>query len=489
MNTLITDKVQNWIDNSPAPAIKGAMFDKLNPANGQLVCKTARSAVEDVNVAVESARKAQQGWATTTPVARAEIMRDIAILMSDKKDDISEVVSLETGKSKKEALGETGAAIEQGFFMAGEGRRLYGKTTTSGMVERTAMSFRTPVGTAALIIAANTPIANVAWKVFPALVCGNSAVLKPAEDTPMVAWAFAQIAKEAGLPDGVLNIIHGFGQETGAPLVEHPGIDLVSFTGCTSVGKQIAKVAGARMAKVFLELGGKNPLVVCDDADLDNACKWVLLSGFSNAGQRCASASRIIIFDSIYEKFKAKLVEETGKLTVGSADEDMLGPVINQRQLDKMLDSIIKSKEEGANALIGGKRLTGAKYDGGYFLAPTIIEGSDYESDLSQTELFGPIISLYKVKNLDEAIQLSNHSDYGLTACIHTSNVHRAMEYCHKAQAGTVNVNAGTHGSEPHFGFGGVKNSGNGLREPGTEALDVYCEWKNININTLPESA
>ncbi|VAX23735.1 Aldehyde dehydrogenase B [hydrothermal vent metagenome] len=487
MSSLKVETVNNFINNEPVAAISGKTFVKLKPADGAPLCKVADSDKADVGKAAQAAIKAKKGWAKTTPVARSEVLRDIAILMRERREEVAEIVHLETGKSVKEALGEVDAAIEQGFFMAGEGRRMYGKTTTSAADNRTSMTVRTPVGVAGLIIAANTPIANVAWKVFPALVCGNTVILKPSEDTPMVAWAFAQIAKDAGLPPGALNIVNGFGETAGAPLVEHEKVALISFTGSTPVGKWIAKTAGGRMAKVFLELGGKNPFVVCDDADLKTACKWVLLSSFSNAGQRCAASSRIIIFESVYEEFKNMLVSESQRLSVGAGDSDDYGAVINERQLNNMIDSISRAKNEGAKVITGGERLTGEKHAGGYFLAPTIIENVAPDSELAQKELFGPIASLFKVSGLDEAIELANDTSYGLTACIHTSNVHRAMEFCHSVEAGVVNVNAGTYGSEPHMPFGGVKHSGNGLREPGTEALDVYCEWKNISLNIFPD--
>lgn len=483
MNRFVTDIALNWINGEAVAATDGGLFDKFNPATGEQLCQVARSQKEDVEKAVTVARTAFPAWSGTTPVARGDILRKIAAAIETQTSDLAEVNHLETGKSKKEAAGETAAAVAQGFFMAGEGRRLYGRTNTSGMAGRTAMSFRRPVGVAGLVIAANTPIANVAWKVFPALVCGNTAVLKPSEDSPLIANAFARIAKEAGLPDGVLNIVHGFGDEAGAPLVDDRNVDLISFTGSTEVGRRIAQDGGKRLAKVFLELGGKNPLVVCDDADLDNACKWILLSAFSNAGQRCASASRIIVFDSVYDELKAKVLEATAKLTIGSGDENDFGPVINQRQLDNMLAALNKANGEGAAILCGGNR----HGTDGYFMQPTLLENADPDSEIAQEELFGPIACFFKVKNLNEAITLSNHSAYGLTACIHTVSIHRAMTYSLAVEAGSANVNVGTYGSEPHFGFGGVKSSGNGLREPGSEALDVYCEWKNININILSD--
>jgi len=327
----------------------------------------------------------------------------------------------------------------------------------------------------------------VAWKVFPALLCGNAAVLKAAEDTPATAWYFGRIAHGAGLPPGLLNIIQGYGREAGEPLVADPDVDVVSFTGSTAVGRQIATIAGQRLAKVSLELGGKNPLIVCDDADLENAASWVILSAFSNAGQRCAAASRIIIFDSIYDRFRDMLLDGTRKLTLGPSDADDLGPVINEKQLTNMLAAVEQARKEGAAVLIGGNRLTDTAHAGGFYMAPTLIENADPHSRISTTELFGPIACLYRVNDFAQALQMANDSPYGLTACIHTRSIHRATEFSQKVQAGVAVVNAGTYGSEPHMPFGGLKQSGNGWREPGTEALDVYSDLKDIYINIDPK--
>ena len=292
----------------------------------------------------------------------------------------------------------------------------------------------------------------------------------------------------AGLPPGVLNIIQGYGREAGAPLVEHPDVDVISFTGSTAVGRRIAAVAGERLAKVSLELGGKNPLVVCDDADLDNAVKWVLLSAFSNAGQRCAAASRIIIFDAIYERFRERLVEATRRLKVGPDNGDDLGPVINERQLDNMLGAIGRAQRRGAVVLTGGQRLCDSAHANGFYLAPTLIENAGAHDEISTTELFGPVTCLYRAADFPDALRLANDSPYGLSACIHTRNLHRATEFTRKVQVGVAVVNAGTHGSEPHMPFGGLKQSGNGWREPGTEALDVYSDLKAIYVNIDPEA-
>jgi aldehyde dehydrogenase (NAD+) len=462
-------------------------LDKRSPASGEHLCQAARSRTADVDNAVEAGKRAYPAWAGMTPVQRGDILMAVVRAMQHNREALAAIVAAETGMAPNAALGETGGAIAQGEFMAGEGRRLYGRTTTSAVPNKYAMTVRQPLGVAGLIIAANTPIANVAWKVFPALICGNTAVLKAAEDTPATAWFFGKLAHEAGLPAGVLNIVQGLGEEAGAPLVAHPDVAVVSFTGSTEVGRQIAQVAGRRLAKVSLELGGKNPLVVCDDADLEHAARWVLLSAFSNAGQRCAAGSRIIVFDAVYDAFRELLVAGTGRLRVGPGNDDDLGPVINERQLVNMLDAVAEARREGATILTGGHRMSGPEHAAGCYMAPTLIENVDPHAAISTREVFGPITCLYRAGNFAEALRLANDSPYGLTACIHSRSVHRAIEFAQKVQAGVAVVNAGTYGSEPHMPFGGVKQSGNGSREPGTEALDVYSNLKDIYLCIDPQ--
>jgi aldehyde dehydrogenase (NAD+) len=478
--------VLNQIGSELLPSTDGRTFTKKDPATGRALCEVARSSAADVELAVAKAKAAQPAWAAMTVVKRGDILRTIALLMRERRDAIASLVAQETGKSKKDALGETDAAIEMGFFVAGEGRRFYGQTTTSAVPNKSAMVMRQPLGVAGLIIAANTPIANVAWKAFPALLCGNAAILKAAEDTPLSAWAFGVLAREAGVPDGVYTTLHGFGEEAGAPLVEHPDVAVVSFTGSCEVGRWIAETAGRRLAKVCLELGGKNPLIVCDDADLANAVTWTLGSAFSNAGQRCAAGSRIIVFDAVYETFKAMLVEATKKLKVGTGDTDDYGPVINEEQMRNMLAAVARAKQAGASVLTGGERLTGAAYGDGYFVAPTIVEHVGPNDEVTRSELFGPITSLYRVRDFEEAVTLANDSPFGLTASIHTQNIHRAMTFIGRIQAGVAVVNGGTYGSEPHMPFGGLRQSGNGWREAGTQALDVYSDLKTVYINHNP---
>ena len=483
---MIPEKIPNWIGGMECPAKSGEWFDKLDPANGKLLARVARSRADDITAAVESAKHAFPAWSDTPPVQRGLLLHKLVVEMQNHQEEIARIISAETGKSYKDALAETSGAIQCGLFYASEGQRLYGRTTTSGTPNKYAMTVRQPIGIAGLIIAANTPIANVAWKIFPALICGNTAILKASEDTPATAWIVGKIAKEAGLPDGVLNIVQGFGEEAGAPLVENPEVGVISFTGSTEVGRFIQRAAGPRFARISLELGGKNALVVCDDADLENAAKWVLLSAFSNAGQRCASTSRVIIFDSIYDKFRDLLIEKTTKLRLGASDEDDFGPLINEGQLHNTVSAIERASKNGAKILTGGNRLSDAAHRDGFFMAPTLMDGVAPHDEISECELFGPVAILYHVKDFDEALTLANDSVYGLTASIHTKSIHRAMRFCDKVQAGVAVVNAGTHGSEPHMPFGGRKQSGNGSREPGTEALNIYSELKDLYINIDP---
>jgi aldehyde dehydrogenase (NAD+) len=465
---VIPERVPNHVDGKSVPAASGEWLDKHRPADGSLLCRLARSGAEDVDAAVAAARGAQPDWAATTVVSRGDLCRELAFALRERRDELSEAVAAETGKSLELARAETDAAIEMGFFVAGEGRRSYGRTTTASMEHRTVMSVRQPVGVAGLVISFNTPLPNVAWKVFPAILCGNACVLKPSEHTPVSAYHFATLCCEVGVPQGVLNVVQGIGPEAGAALVAHPGVDLVSFTGSAETGRWVNETAGRRLAKVCLELGGKNALVVCEDADLGGAVRWALASAFSNAGQRCASASRIVVFDAVYDDFVGRFVSE--------AQNFEAGPVISEDALDRILAAI-----EDTDVLSGGDRLDRP----GFWLAPTVLQGVAPDADLS-AELFGPITTLYRVRGFDEALALVNDSPYGLTAAIHTANVHRAMSFAEQVQAGVVVVNGGTHGSEPHMGFGGVKQSGTGWREAGVEALDVYSEWKYVNLITDP---
>jgi alpha-ketoglutaric semialdehyde dehydrogenase len=430
-----------------------------------------RSGATEVAAALEAARAAQPAWAARTPVERGRLVRELTSALEARREEGADLVVAETGKAPELALGEADAAVEMGFFVAGEGRRLYGRTTTSAMPHRTVMSVRRPLGVAALIVSFNTPLPNYAWKVFPSVLCGNACVLKPSEHTPLSAALFGRLCNEI-LPPGVVNVVNGLGGEVGPSLVESPDVDLVSFTGSAATGRWINERAGARLAKVCLELGGKNALVVCDDADLERALEWSLASAFSNAGQRCAAASRVVVFDDVYDEFRDRIVERARSYETG--------PVISEESLERILLLL-----EGANVLTGGTRVDRP----GFWLTPTVVEDVPSDAELSCAELFGPVTILYRVRDLEEALRLVNDSPYGLTSAIHTASVHRAMRFAEEVEAGVVVVNGGTHGSEPHMGFGGVKQSGTGWREAGVEALDVYSEWKYVNLISDPELA
>ncbi|HEX2528330.1 MAG TPA: aldehyde dehydrogenase family protein [Geminicoccus sp.] len=478
----IPGTLDNHIGGKEVAARGGGRIEKFDPATGELQSTIARSGAADVDDAVKAAKAAQPGWAATPAVQRGQVLHTIANLMEARADELGAVVAAETGKSRKEGKGEVGAAVQCARFFAGEGQRLFGRTIPSGTPGKLNLTVRTPAGVAGLIIAANTPIANVAWKLFPALICGNGVVLKAAEDTPFTASWTARVALEAGLPAGLFNVVHGLGAEAGEPLVVHDEVDVVSFTGSTRVGRRLAELAGPRLKKISLELGGKNPFVVMDDADLDKAVRWAALSAFSNAGQRCAAGSRIILHDAIFDAFKAKFVAATEALKLGNADTDDLGPVINARQLGNMLAAIERAKEKGAVVLAGGSRMDRP----GYFMMPTIIENFGPDDEITETELFGPITCLYRATSFDHAVELANGTPFGLTACIHTRSFDRGLLFCERVRAGVTVINAGTHGSEAHMPFGGRGLSGNGSREPGTEALDVYSELKNIALNVDP---
>lgn len=474
--------IGNWINGIEKFNSNGILIEKFDPNNGELLCCIEDTSQCEVEYAIEIAQKGFKLWSSFTPVKRGQILGNIVLEMKNHLNEFAECVALETGKSIQDAIGEVNAAILQGEFFAGEGMRLYGKSLTSGMPGKYTHSIRQPHGVTGLIVPANTPIANIAWKTFPSLICGNSVILKASEDSPKIAILFAQITKRAGLPDGIFNVIQGSGKSAGTYLVKDKRVALISFTGSTNVGRIIAEEAGKRLARVSLELGGKNPFIVSDDADIEQAVHWATLSAFSNAGQRCAAGSRILIFKNIYESFKEQFVNKTKQLKLGIDAGCDIGPVINKRHQQNILAAIELAKQEGGRILCGGVVPSCDKLKNGYYIEPTIIEGLERTATLSVNEIFGPVATLHIVENLEDALDFSNSSEYGLTAAIHTQNVDRAMWFAQRIKAGVVNINIGTFGSEPHMPFGGFGSSSNGTREPGTEALDVYSELKCISF-------
>ena len=477
-------RIPNWINGQEAQPECDSWLEKFNPHTGELLCYVADSSAADTRSAITAAADSFSAWSELTPVKRGQILADIVAAMKRRADELADCIAVETGKPPQDAKGEVGGAILQAEYFAGEGMRLHGRSLTSGTPGKYSHTVRQPRGIAGLIVPANTPIANIAWKTFPALICGNTVVMKAAEDSPRIANLFAQLAKEAGLLDGVFNVVQGRGQPAGATLVEDPRVAIISFTGSTGVGRWIAEVAGRRLARVSLELGGKNPFVVCDDADIDQAVHWATLSAFSNAGQRCAAGSRILVFKNIYDTFRDKFVAKAKSLKLGVSAGCDLGPVVNKRQQENILAAIETAKAEGGRVLCGGAVPSDPELVNGYYIQPTVIEGLDRAAELSCKEVFGPVVTLHPVDDLVDALKLANSTEYGLTAAIHTCNVDRAMWFAQRVKTGLANINLGTFGSEPHMPFGGFGASGNGTREPGVEALDVYSELKNISFLT-----
>lgn len=477
-------KILNWIDGKISQPPTSNWIDKYNPHTGKVMSTFVDSKAEDVSRAVAVAEQRLLDWSQTPAVHRGQILFDIAALMERKSDQLAACIAEETGKPPQDAVGEVGAAIMQAKFFAGEGMRLYGRSLTSSTPGKFSHTVRQPRGVTGLIVPANTPIANIAWKCFPALICGNTVVLKSSEDAPAIASLFAEITKEAGLPDGVLNVVHGTGPEAGSALVEDTRVALISFTGSTQVGKAIGEVCGRRLGRVSLELGGKNALVVCDDADIDKAVHWASLSAFSNAGQRCAAASRVLVFEQVYDTFLEKLIAKAEGLNLGVGKDSDLGPVVSEKQRQSILDDISNAIAEGGKVECGGVAATSAGLEHGYYVLPTVISGLGAESDLCSKEVFGPVVSVHRIRDLPSALSIANNTKFGLTASIHTRNVDRAMWFAQRVRTGVANINFGTYGSEPHMPFGGFGLSGNGTREPGVEALDVYSELKNISFLT-----
>ena len=475
-------QIYNWVAGEESLASRGVVFSKVNPHTGLVEAHCFASSVEDVGHAVTVAAAAFPAWSSMTPVARGNILGAWVRNLREHSHELAEIVARETGKSPLDAAGEVGAVLAQGEYFAGEGMRLFARSLTSGMPGKYSHTVRQPRGVVGLIVPANTPLANIAWKVFPALICGNTAVLKASEDAPEIAVRMAQLARLAGLPDGVLNVIHGTGDPVGKALVGDSRVAVISFTGSTVVGRWIAEVAGRRLARISLELGGKNPFIVCDDADLDAAVHWASLSAFSNAGQRCAAGSRILIFDNVYDAFVDKLLTKVRSLKLGIAQDCDLGPVINARQQSSILTAIDRARVSGGRVLCGGSAPAQKNLKDGFYIEPTLIEGLPEDAELCTLEIFGPVATLQRVSSLPHALSVANATEYGLTAAIHTRSVDRAMWFAQRVRVGIVNINIGTFGSEPHMPFGGFGASGNGTREPGVEALDVYSEIKNISF-------
>jgi alpha-ketoglutaric semialdehyde dehydrogenase len=477
---------KNYINGKWVDAKSGKTFENRNPANwDDIIGIFPKSGPEDVEEAVKAARKAYQSWRLVPPPKRADIIKKAADLLVQRKEEIAREMTREMGKILLETRGDVQEGIDTGYYAAGEGRRLFSYTTTSELPNKFAMAIRLPVGVAGVITPWNFPMAIPTWKIFPALVAGNTVVFKPASDTPKTATTLVQILEEAGVPEGVVNLVHGGGNEVGMAIVRHPDVDLISFTGSTAVGKVISREASDTLKRVSLEMGGKNAQIVLEDANLELALDGVLWGAFGTAGQRCTATSRLILHEAIYDQFIEMLVERVKKLKVGNGlDESTeMGPIINEAQLNKIHQYVEIGKQEGAKLLIGGYRLTGGEYDKGWFYAPTIFVDVHPKMRIAQEEIFGPVLCVIKVKSFEEAIEVLNDTVYGLSSSIHTRDVNKAFKAIRDIQAGITYINAPTIGAETHLPFGGVKQTGNGHREGGWTVFDFFTEIKTVYVD------
>jgi aldehyde dehydrogenase (NAD+) len=483
---MMAEIFKNYIAGKWVESKSGRTFNSINPANASEVIGTfQRSDTDDVVAAIDAAHAAFRTWSRTPAPARADIVLRAGLLLDQYKEELATLETCEMGKVLEEGRGDVQEGIDMAKYMAGEGRRLFGETVPSELRSKFAMMVRQPIGVVGLITPWNFPVAIPSWKLFPALLCGNTVVFKPAEDTPACATRLVELFAEAGLPPGVLNLITGYGPEAGAPIVEDARVRMLSFTGSAAVGREIAAKAGRSLKKVMLELGGKNAMIVMPDANLDLALEGAIWGAFGTTGQRCTATSRLILHRDICDEFTDRLVDRASKLRVGfgiNLDVEV-GPLINEQQLQTVSDYVRVGQQEGAKLLLGGKRLTGDGYDRGYFYAPTIFGDVNYRMRIAQEEIFGPVLAVMPVSSYEEAIQVANSTEYGLSSSMYTQDVNLAFRAMQDLEAGITYINAPTIGAEIQLPFGGVKATGNGHREAGTSAVKEFTEIKAIYVD------
>ena len=480
------DLFKNYIDGQWVEAKSGRTFENRNPADRrELIGLFPASDAEDVEAAVSAAKKAFAKWRLVPAPKRGEILFRVGELLRQRKEEIARSMTREMGKILKETRGDVQEGIDTAFYAAGEGRRLLGETTPSELPDKFAMSVRLPLGVCALITPWNFPMAIPTWKLFPALLCGNTVVLKPAEDTPYSAVELFKILEQAGLPPGVANLVHGTGEEAGAALVRHRDVQLVSFTGSTAVGREIAAACGQSLKRVSLEMGGKNGQIVMEDADLQLALEGALWGAFGTTGQRCTATSRVILHRDIRKKMTEMLIERAEKIKIGNGlDENVqMGPLINEAARKKVHGYVQIGKGEGARLLTGGTIYEEGEWVHGLFYRPTIFDEVTPTMRIAREEIFGPVLSLIEVKSFEEAIEVLNATPYGLSSSIYTRDVARAFRAIRDIEAGITYINGPTIGAEVHLPFGGVKETGNGHREAGTTVYDIFTEWKSVYID------
>lgn len=463
-----------WLDS-----VTGETFEDTNPATLEQIGVFQKASLDDVNHAVDSSEEAFESWSRTPAPQRGKILFRAARLLEGRKEELARLMTEENGKVLQEARGDVQEAIDMAYYAAGEGRRLLGETAPSELPDKFCMTVLRPIGVVGLITPFNFPLAIPAWKIMPALISGNTIVLKPSSDTPLLAVELIKILFQAGVPKGVINLVTGVGGEAGAALVRNRTVRAISFTGSLDNGKWILREAGKDMKRVSLELGGKNPIIVMDDANMELAVDGVLWGAFGTTGQRCTAASRVIVDEKILSEFQRKLVKRAKGLKVGSGlDEGVeMGPLINASQLAKVEKYVQIGVDEGARLILGGRRI---KPLPGYFFEPTIFTDVTAEMKIAQEEIFGPVLSLIRAGSLEQAIEIANSVPYGLSSSIYTENIKNAFQAIERLDSGITYVNAPTIGAEIHLPFGGVKATGNGTREAGTTAIDEFTNLKTV---------
>ncbi|HEY6292658.1 MAG TPA: aldehyde dehydrogenase family protein [Terriglobia bacterium] len=477
---------KNFINGEWVESVSHESFENLNPANrDELIGLFPHSTLEDVNRAVAAARDAYKCWRLFPAPKRAEILFRAARLLLERREVFAEQMTAEMGKVLAETRGDVQEAIDMTFYMAGEGRRQFGQTTPSELANKFAMTVRSPLGVCGLITPWNFPMAIPSWKMMPALICGNTVVIKPAQDTPLSTYNLVGILEEAGIPRGVVNLVAGYGREVGAPIVDHADVRAVSFTGSTEVGRTVSKACASSFKRVCLEMGGKNAMIVMDDANLELALEGAVWGSFGTTGQRCTATSRIVVHKEVYQQFSEVLAERARALHVGNGLDRavQVGPLITEKQLQTVHEYVEIGSNEGAKLLTGGQRLTGGDYDKGSFYAPTVFGDCHPKMRIIQEEIFGPVVSVIPVDDFEQALEVANDVVYGLSSAIYTRDVNRAFQAMRDLETGIVYVNAPTIGAETHLPFGGVKQTGNGHREASVAALDFYSEWKTLYID------
>lgn len=471
---------KNFIGGRWVPAASGKTFQNRNPADTtDLIGRFPDSGAEDIAAAVRSAKAGYERWSRTPAPLRGEVLRRVGDLLAERKTEIAEAMTREMGKVVAETAGDVQEGIDTAYYAATEGRRLFGHTVPSELRQKWAMSIRRPIGVAGLITPFNFPLAIPTWKAFPALLCGNSVILKPSEDVPHTAHLLVEILLEAGLPPEVIQLVHG-GEAAGRALVEHPEVPVISFTGSTETGAKIGETCGRMHKRLSLEMGGKNAMIVMEDADLELALDGLLWGAFGTTGQRCTATSRLIIHRKVHDRFVARLAEAAEKLVLGDGRQGktQVGPLIHEASREKVERYVAIGREQGAEVVTGGVRPRGPRTANGFFFKPTVFAGVKAGSRLAMEEIFGPVLSVIRVGSYEEAVKVNNQVKYGLSSSIYTRDVNRAFRALEDLQNGITYVNAPTIGAEAHLPFGGVKQTGNGHREGGWEVFEFYSETK-----------